>query len=122
MVAAGVASEMLIQVSYAIGVAEPMTIYLKTYGKSKVRLSDAEITDKIRLLFDLRPKAIEQRLKLRHPIYFETASYGQMGREPQWVKKVFNSRYMPQPVTVEVELFTWEKLDYVEKIRKEFGL
>ena len=122
MVAAGVASEMLIQVSYAIGVAEPMSIYVDTYGKSNVSLSDAEIADKIRLLFDLRPKAIEQRLKLRNPIYFETASYGHMGREPQWVKKVFNSRYMPQPVTVEVELFTWEKLDYVEKIRKEFGL
>jgi len=122
MVAAGVASEMLIQVSYAIGIAEPMNIYVDTYGKSNVSLSDAEIADKIRLLFDLRPKAIEQRLKLRNPIYFETASYGHMGREPQWVKKVFNSRYMPQPVTVEVELFTWEKLDYVEKIRKEFGL
>jgi S-adenosylmethionine synthetase len=122
MVAAGVASEMLIQISYAIGVAEPMNIYVDTYGKSNVSLSDAEIADKIRLLFDLRPKAIEQRLKLRNPIYFETASYGHMGREPQWVKKVFNSRYMPQPVTVEVELFTWEKLDYVEKIRKEFGL
>ncbi len=122
MVAAGVASEMLIQVSYAIGVAEPMSIYVDTYGKSNVSLSDAEIADKIRLLFDLRPKAIEQRLKLRNPIYFETASYGHMGREPQWVKKVFNSRYMPQPVTLEVELFTWEKLDYVEKIRKEFGL
>ena len=122
MVAAGVASEMLIQVSYAIGIAEPMSIYVNTYGKSNVSLSDAEIADKIRLLFDLRPKAIEQRLKLRHPIYFETASYGHMGREPHWVKKVFNSRYMPQPVTVDVELFTWEKLDYVEKIRKEFGL
>lgn len=122
MVAAGVASEMLIQISYAIGVAEPMNIYVDTYGKSNVSLSDAEIADKIRLLFDLRPKAIEQRLKLRNPIYFETASYGHMGREPQWVKKVFNSRYMPQPVTMEVELFTWEKLDYVEKIRKEFGL
>lgn len=122
MVAAGVASEMLIQVSYAIGVAEPMNIFVDTYGKSNIALSDAEIAEKIRLLFDLRPKAIEQRLKLRNPIYFETASYGHMGREPQWVKKVFNSRYMPQPVSVEVELFTWEKLDYVDKIRKEFGL
>lgn len=122
MVAAGVAREMLIQVSYAIGVAEPMNIYVNTFGKSNVNLSDAEITKKIGILFDLRPKAIEQRLKLRNPIYRETASYGHMGREPKVVKKVFNSRYMPEPVRVEVELFTWEKLDYVDRIKREFGL
>jgi S-adenosylmethionine synthetase len=122
MVAAGVASEMLIQVSYAIGIAEPMSIYVNTYGKSNVKMTDADIAEKIRLLFDLRPKAIEQRLKLRNPIYFETASYGHMGREPRKVKKVFSSRYMPEQVVMEVELFTWEKLDYVEKIKKEFGL
>lgn len=122
MVAAGVASEILIQLSYAIGIAEPMSIYVNTYGKSNISLSDAEIAEKIRLLFDLRPKAIEQRLKLRNPIYFETASYGHMGREPQKVKKVFSSRYMTEQVSLEVELFTWEKLDYVEKIKKEFGL
>ncbi|NLY23429.1 MAG: methionine adenosyltransferase [Bacteroidales bacterium] len=122
MVAAGVASEMLIQLSYAIGVAEPMSIFVDTYGKSKLAISDAEIAQKIKTMFDLRPKAIEQRLSLRYPIYFETASYGHMGREPRKVKKVFNSRYMPEPLTVEVELFTWEKLDYVDQIRKEFGL
>ena len=122
MVAAGVASEMLIQLSYAIGVAEPMSIFVDTYGKSKLKLSDAEIAAKIKTMFDLRPKAIEQRLKLRNPIYFETASYGHMGREPKVVKKLFSSRYMQEPIKVEVELFTWEKLDYVEQIRKEFGL
>ncbi|ULB34670.1 MULTISPECIES: methionine adenosyltransferase [Proteiniphilum] len=122
MVAAGVASEVLIQVSYAIGVAEPMSIYVNTYGKSNVKMSDAEIAKKVKTLFDLRPKAIEQRLKLRNPIYLETASYGHMGRESRVVKKVFNSRYMPEPVIVSVELFTWEKLDYVDKIRKEFNL
>lgn len=122
MVAAGVAPEMLIQVSYAIGVAEPMNIYVNTFGKSNVDISDGEIAKKIGFLFDLRPKAIEQRLKLRNPIYRETASYGHMGREPRVVKKEFNSRYMPEPVRLEVELFTWEKLDFVDKIRKEFGL
>jgi S-adenosylmethionine synthetase len=122
MVAAGVASEILIQISYAIGVSEPMNIYVNTYGKSKVNLSDSEIASTISLLFDLRPKAIEQRLKLRNPIYFETASYGHMGREPQTVKKVFTSRYMAKPVEYNVELFTWEKLDYVDKIRKAFNL
>jgi S-adenosylmethionine synthetase len=122
MVAAGVASEMLIQLSYAIGVAEPMSIFVDTYGKSKLKLSDAEIAGRIKTMFDLRPKAIEQRLKLRNPIYFETASYGHMGREPKVVKKIFSSRYMQEPIIVEVELFTWEKLDYVEQIRKEFGL
>ena len=122
MVAAGVSSEILIQISYAIGVSEPVSIYVNTYGKSKVNMTDSEIADKIRLLFDLRPKAIEQRLKLRNPIYFETASYGHMGREPQTVKKVFKSRYMSNPVEYNVELFTWEKLDYVDKIKKAFNL
>ncbi|MDD4800201.1 MAG: methionine adenosyltransferase [Proteiniphilum sp.] len=122
MVAAGVSDEMLIQLSYAIGVEEPISVYVDTSGKSKVDLSDAEIAKKIRTMFDLRPGAIEQRLKLRNPIYFETASYGHMGRAPQVVKKTFNSRYMPEPVKVEVELFTWEKLDYVDTIRKEFGV
>ena len=122
MVAAGVASEIMIQISYAIGVAEPMSIYVNTFGKSKVSLSDSEIASKIGLLFDLRPKASEQRLKLRNPIYLETASYGHMGREPQIVKKIFNSRYMSKPIEYNVELFTWEKLDYVDKIKKEFNL
>lgn len=122
LVAAGVASEILIQVSYAIGIAEPMSIYVNTYGKSNVNLSDAEIAEKVKQLFDMRPKAIEERLKLRNPIYFETASYGHMGREPQVVKKVFSSRYMPEPVVCDVELFTWEKLDYVDKVKYTFGL
>jgi S-adenosylmethionine synthetase len=122
LVAAGVSSEVLIQVSYAIGVAEPMNIYVNTYGKSNVALSDAEIAGKIRLLFDMRPKAIEERLKLRKPIYSDTAAYGHMGREPQTVKKIFKSRYMTEPKIVEVELFTWEKLDYVDRIKKVFGL
>ena len=122
MVAAGVSSEVLIQISYAIGVAEPMNIFIDTYGKSNIDLSDAEIANKIKLLFDLRPKAIEQRLKLRNPIYFETATYGHMGRESKIVKKEFKSRYMDNPVQFEVELFTWEKLDYVEKIKKAFKL
>lgn len=122
LVAAGISSEVLIQVAYAIGIAEPMNIYVNTYGKSKVNLSDAEIAEKVRLLFDMRPKAIEQRLKLRNPIYLETASYGHMGREPQTVVKKFQSRYMPEPIKKEVELFTWEKLDYVTKIKQAFGL
>lgn len=122
LVAAGVSPEVLIQVSYAIGIAEPMNIYVNTFGKSNVNLSDAEIAEKVRLMFDMRPKAIEQRLKLRHPIYSETASYGHFGREPQKVKKVFTSRYMTEPVTCEVELFTWEKLDYVDKIKEAFGI
>lgn len=122
LVAAGVAPEILIQVSYAIGIAEPMSIYVNTYGKSNVNLSDAEIAEKVKQLFDMRPKAIEERLKLRNPIYFETASYGHMGREPQVVKKVFSSRYMPEPVVCDVELFTWEKLDYVDKVKYTFGL
>ncbi|GHT69230.1 S-adenosylmethionine synthase [Bacteroidia bacterium] len=118
LVAAGVSDEILVQVAYAIGVAEPMNIFINTYGKSKVAYSDGEIAEKISKIFDMRPKAIEERLKLRKPIYLETAAYGHMGREPQTVVKTFASRYT-QPIEVEVELFTWEKLDYVDKIKKE---
>ncbi len=121
MVAAGVADEMLVQVSYAIGVARPISIYVNTYGRSHVNMTDGEIAKKIDQLFDMRPYAIEERLKLRNPIYEETAAYGHMGREPQWVTKTFESNYQPTK-TVEVELFTWEKLDYVDKIKEEFGL
>lgn len=122
LVAAGVSSEILVQVSYAIGVAKPMNIYVNTYGKGTVNLSDGEIAVKVEELFDMRPKAIEQRLKLRNPIYAETAAYGHMGREPETVTKHFQSRYNPQGMTREVELFTWEKLDYVDVIKKEFYL
>lgn len=121
MVAAGVADEMLVQLSYAIGVAEPISICVDTYGKSHVALSDGEIARKVHDIFDLRPRAIEERLKLRNPIYEETASYGHMGRTPQTVTKTFRARGMEEK-TLEVELFTWEKLDYVEKIREAFGL
>ena len=121
MVAAGVADEMLVQVSYAIGVARPVSIYVNTYGRSNVQMTDGEIAKKIDELFDLRPKAIEERLKLRNPIYEETASYGHMGREPRMVTKTYESMYR-ETKTVEVELFTWEKLDYVEKVKEAFGL
>jgi len=121
MVAAGVADEMLVQISYAIGVAEPVSIFVDTYGRSHVKMSDGEIAKKIQELFDLRPYAIEQRLKLRNPIYEETAAYGHMGREPQMVKKTYTSLYN-ETKTLEVELFTWEKLDYVERIKKAFAL
>ena len=121
MVAAGVADEMLVQVSYAIGVAEPVSVYVNTYGRSHVEMSDGEIAKKISEMFDLRPKAIEQQLKLRQPMYFETAAYGHMGRKPETVKKTFTSRYH-ETKTIDVELFTWEKLDLVDKIKKEFGL
>ena len=122
LVAAGVADEMLVQVSYAIGVARPMNIFVNTFGRSNVKISDGEIAEKIWDLFDMRPKAIEERLKLRNPIYLETASYGHMGRKPQTVKKVFHSRYNNEPVVCNVELFTWEKLDYVDKVKAAFGL
>ncbi|SBV95257.1 methionine adenosyltransferase [uncultured Dysgonomonas sp.] len=122
LVAAGVSSEILVQVSYAIGVAKPMNIYVNTYGKSNLNLTDGEIAKTVEKLFDMRPKAIEQRLKLRNPIYAETAAYGHMGREPQVVTKLFKSRYNPEGVSREVELFTWEKLDYVDIVKKEFGL
>jgi S-adenosylmethionine synthetase len=121
MVAAGVADEMLVQVSYAIGVAEPVSVYVNTYGRAKVAMSDGEIARRIAEMFDLRPHAIEERLKLRRPIYSETAAYGHMGRDPQTIVKRFASRYQPA-VELEVELFTWEKLDYVAKIQQAFGL
>lgn len=121
MVAAGVADEMLVQVSYAIGVAEPVNIYVNTYGRSRVQMSDGEIAKKIEKLFDLRPKAIEKDLKLRQPIYRETAAYGHMSRKNEVVKKTFSSRYH-ETKEMEVELFTWEKLDRVDDIRKEFGI
>jgi S-adenosylmethionine synthetase len=121
MVAAGVADEMLVQVSYAIGVARPISIYVNTYGRSNVNMSDGEIARKIDELFDMRPKAIEERLKLRNPIYEETASYGHMGREPKVVTKTYTSAYR-ETKTVEVELFTWEKLDYVDRIKAAFNL
>ncbi len=121
MVAAGVADEVLVQVSYAIGVAKPMNLYINTYGTSKLSIHDGELADKMYELFDMRPKAIEQRLKLRFPIYSETASYGHMGREPKKVVKTFTSRY-EAPKTIEVELFTWEKLDFVDAIKKAVGL
>src|SRR5574344_1581657 len=121
LVAAGVSDEVLVQVSYAIGVARPINIYVNTYGRSNVKMTDGDIARKVDELFDLRPKAIEDRLKLRNPIYSETAAYGHMGREPQMVTKHFHSRYLSDKV-MEVELFTWEKLDYVDSIRKAFGL
>ena len=121
MVAAGISDEILVQVSYAIGVAKPMNIYVNTYGRGKVAMSDGEIAKKIEQLFDLRPKAIERTLKLRQPIYSETAAYGHMGRQPQVISKTFTSHYHPTK-TIDVELFTWEKLDRVDDIRKAFGL
>lgn len=121
MVAAGVADEMLVQISYAIGVARPMNIYVNTYGRSRVAMSDSEIARKIENLFDLRPKAIERSLKLRQPMYSETAAYGHMGRRPEVVKKTFTSHYH-ETKTIDVELFTWEKLDRVDDIKREFGL
>ena len=121
IVAAGVADEILVQLSYAIGVVEPIGVFVNTFGKSNVGLSDGEIAMKIKELYDLRPAAIEQQLKLRNPIYSETASYGHMGRTPQIVTKKFNSQYWEEYV-VEVELFTWEKLDYVDTFKKAFNL
>ena len=121
MVAAGVADEMLVQISYAIGVAKPMNIYVNTYGRSNVQMSDGEIAKKIEKLFDLRPKAIERTLKLRQPMYSETAAYGHMGRKNEVVEKAFTSHYH-ETKTIAVELFTWEKLDSVDKIKKAFNL
>ena len=121
MVAAGVADEMLVQVAYAIGVAEPMNIYVNTYGRSHVAMSDSEIAQRVAKLFDLRPKAIERSLKLRQPMYLETAAYGHMGRQCEVVKKTFTSHYH-ETKTIDVELFTWEKLDRVDDIKREFGL
>ena len=119
LVAAGVADEILVQVSYAIGVAEPTGVYVNTYGTAKVNLTDGEIAKKIQEIFPLRPYDIEQRLKLRNPIYSETASYGHMGRTPEVVTKVFSSPYH-KTKTIEVELFTWEKLDFIEKVKAAF--
>ena len=121
MVAAGVADEMLVQLAYAIGVAEPVSVYVNTYGRSHVKMTDSEIAKIITQLFDLRPNQIEKSLKLRQPMYLETASYGHMGRKNEVVEKSFTSLYH-ETKTVKVELFTWEKLDQVERIRKAFGL
>ncbi|MDR9457942.1 MAG: methionine adenosyltransferase [Salegentibacter sp.] len=121
LVAAGVADEILVQVSYAIGVVEPTSIFVDTYRTSKVKLKDGEIAKKVREIFDMRPAAIEERLKLRNPIYRETAAYGHMGKEPRTITKVFESPYNGR-ITKEVELFTWEKLDYVDKVKEAFGL
>ena len=121
MVAAGVSDEMLVQVAYAIGVAEPMNIYVNTYGRSHVAMCDSEIAQRVAKLFDLRPKAIERSLKLRQPMYLETAAYGHMGRQCEVVKKTFTSHYH-ETKTIDVELFTWEKLDRVDDIKREFGL
>ncbi|MBD5356103.1 MAG: methionine adenosyltransferase [Bacteroides sp.] len=122
MVAAGVAREMLVQVSYAIGVADPVNIFVNTFGTAAEGITDAQIADKIKELFDLRPGAIEAALKLRNPIYRETASYGHMGRVPETVVKTFSSRYDQAPISREVELFTWEKTDMVDNIKKAFNL
>ncbi|HOZ29591.1 MAG TPA: methionine adenosyltransferase [Bacteroidales bacterium] len=121
MVAAGVADEILIQIAYAIGVAEPVGVYANTYNSSKVNLNDSEIAVKIKKIFDLKPAGIEKRLKLRNPIYRETASYGHFGRSSRIIKKHFDSPYSGIK-DIEVELFTWEKLDYIDIIKKEFGL
>lgn len=121
LVAAGVCDEVLVQVSYAIGVAKPCGVFVDTYGTAKVGLNDGEIARKVEAIFDLRPYAIEQRLKLRNPMYAETAAYGHMGRENKVVTKVFNAGKKSEK-KVDVELFTWEKLDYVEKVKQAFGL
>ena len=121
LVAAGVSDEILVQVAYAIGVAEPVSLYINTYGKSKVAMSDVEIAERVLKIFDMRPYAIEQRLKLRNPIYAETASYGHMGRTPRTVTKCYETRYEPYRC-YEVELFTWEKLDFVDAVKTEFNL
>lgn len=121
MVAAGVSDEILVQLAYAIGVAEPVSVYVNTYGRSHVKATDGEIAEMVKKLFDLRPKAIEKTLKLRQPMYLETAAYGHMGRQNEVVKKTFESRYHEKK-TVDVELFTWERLDRVEDIKKTFGL
>ena len=121
LVAAGIADEILVQLSYAIGVVQPIGVFVNTYGKSNVELSDGEIARKIEENYDLRPAAIEKQLKLRSPIYLETASYGHMGRTPQTVTKTFESQYW-EPLIIEVELFTWEKLDFVDTFKQAFGI
>ena len=121
MVAAGVSDEILVQLAYAIGIAEPVSVYVNTYGRAHVNLTDGEIAERIKRMFDLRPKAIERMLKLRQPMYLETAAYGHMGRKNETVKKTFTSLYHDKK-ELEVELFTWEKLDKVAEIKKVFGL
>jgi S-adenosylmethionine synthetase len=120
LVAAGVADEILVQVSYAIGVAKPMGIYVNTYGTSKVNISDGAIANKVAEIFDMRPAAIIRRLKLKEPIYSQTASYGHMGRTPEVLELTFHVN--GSPLTKTVETFTWEKLDYVDQVKKSFGL
>ena len=120
MVAAGITDEILVQVSYAIGVAEPMGIYINTYGRSKVDMSDSEIAQKVREIFDMKPAAIIERLHLKSPIYQETAAYGHMGRMPELKKLTFRGN--GSSITKEVETFTWEKLDYVEIVKNAFEL
>lgn len=121
MVAAGIADEVLVQLSYAIGVAEPVSVYVNTYGKKHVDMSDGEIAMKIKEMFDFRPKAIEKQLKLRQPMYLETAAYGHMGRKNEIVKKTFTSNYHETRI-IDVELFTWEKLDLIDKLKEGFGI
>ena len=121
MVAAGISDEVLVQLAYAIGVAEPVSVYVNTYGRKHVDMSDGEIAAKIASMFDLRPKAIERVLKLRQPMYLETAAYGHMGRKNEVVKKTFTSRYH-ETKTMDVELFTWEKLDQVERLKEAFSI
>ena len=121
MVAAGVADEMLVQLSYAIGKADPVSVYVNTYGRKHVSMTDGEIALRVQELFRLRPKEIERTLKLRQPMYLETAAYGHMGRKNEWVKKKFESHYHPTRI-IDVELFTWEKLDRTDDIRKAFNL
>lgn len=122
LVAAGLAKQALVQVAYAIGVAKPVSLCVNTYGTAKINMSDAEISAKVAEIFDMTPYAIEKRLKLRNPIYQETAAYGHFGRPTEIVKKTFINRYMAQPIEREVELFTWEKLDYVDAVKKAFAL
>ena len=121
LVAAGVADQALVQVAYAIGVAHPVSLYVNTRGTAKVNLTDGEISKIVSEIFDMRPAAIERRLKLRNPIYLETATYGHIGRTPRKVTKTFHSRFQGDR-TLEVELFTWEKLDYVDRVRAAFHL
>ena len=121
IVASGICEECLVQVGYAIGVAEPMSIFVNTYGTSKVNFSDEKIAEKVAKIFDMRPYYIEKRLKLREPIYFETASYGHMGKDPKFIKKEFTDK-SGNTIVKEVELFTWEKLDYVDKLKIEFNI
>ena len=121
IVAAGISDQIMIQLSYAIGVSSPTSIMVNTFGKSRVNFSDSEISEKISSIFDLTPFGIEERLKLRNPIYSETAAYGHMGRQPLKINKTFDSPYSGK-VTKQVELFTWEKLDYVKIIKEKFKL